>query len=391
MKQGQKPIHIQRWAPADYHNDEHVRLLKARRDYLTLTFYRHFLDASYTSGGDLPADPEALSAIVEMRKRDVETALRFCVGRLLFPDGDRLYQSRVRRDVQSELKFREEQRGRGAVSASKRWDSTTIPGTRAQRLSAARAIGRHTDEEWEALLDVCGRVCLKCGAAEADLYGQQLTKDHILPISIGGSDAISNLQPKCRNCNTRSHKDQVDLRPTWWAERLTKRLTERINEDTERLTGMPNPPSPSPAPTPITDPSPNLSPDGERDEQADQGASADEEAPRAVGTNPRALGTNLRATRASQVEQLVRIWLRLASVANGQMQDQPPLDARDRIKATLRAGTPFWQVAASISEQVRDSLLAVGRLNTAAKWPPDGWLEDTEPEVPPPRDGAAEG
>lgn len=115
MKGGQTPIHIQRWASADYHADEHVRVLKARRDYLTLTFYRHFLDHSFTAGGDLPADSEALAAIVEMPQQDVEKALAFCLGRLVFQGGDRLYQHRVQRDVAEELRFRAEQSERGKL------------------------------------------------------------------------------------------------------------------------------------------------------------------------------------------------------------------------------------------------------------------------------------
>jgi hypothetical protein len=109
MKGGKTPIHRQAWYPTDYHADEHVRLLKARRDYRTLTFYRHFLDASFLAGGDLPADPEALAAVVEMPRKDVEQALSFCLGRLITQDGARLYQKRIRRDVTAELEFRSSQ------------------------------------------------------------------------------------------------------------------------------------------------------------------------------------------------------------------------------------------------------------------------------------------
>lgn len=115
MKGGQTPIHIQRWAAADYHADEHVKLLKARHDYRALTFYRHFLDQSFMSGGDLPANPEALAAVLEMPKRDVEKALAFCLGRLVFLEGDRLYQRRVKRDVIDELAFRGAQSARGKL------------------------------------------------------------------------------------------------------------------------------------------------------------------------------------------------------------------------------------------------------------------------------------
>src|SRR5262245_18884127 len=65
------------------------------------------------SGGDLPADPEALSAVVRMPIRDVEAALSYCLGRLIEQDGDRLYQKRVRAEVQSELEYRRDQSALG--------------------------------------------------------------------------------------------------------------------------------------------------------------------------------------------------------------------------------------------------------------------------------------
>lgn len=39
--------------------------------------------------------------------------------------------------------------------------------------------------------------CLHCGS------GERLTLDHIYPYSLGGSDAIENLQTLCRPCNSR--------------------------------------------------------------------------------------------------------------------------------------------------------------------------------------------
>jgi hypothetical protein len=127
MKGGKVPIHLQRWAPQDYHLDEHVRLLKARRDYRTLTFYRHFLDHSFTSGGDLPADPEALAAIVEMPTKDVKTSLAFCLGRLLTQDGDRLHQKRVLREVAEELEYRELQADRGRLGGRPKTKAVAKP------------------------------------------------------------------------------------------------------------------------------------------------------------------------------------------------------------------------------------------------------------------------
>lgn len=113
MKGGQTPIHIQRFAPADLHDDEHVKVLESKRDYRTLTFYRCFIDYSFMGGGDLPSDPSVLAAIVHMPRRDVVAALQFCLGKLVHEDGDRLYQKRVRREVLRELRYRRRQSNLG--------------------------------------------------------------------------------------------------------------------------------------------------------------------------------------------------------------------------------------------------------------------------------------
>lgn len=59
------------------------------------------------------------------------------------------------------------------------------------------AEGSHTLEEWQELKDRNGNVCVSCKQQK------KLTKDHIIPLSKGGSDYITNIQPMCRNCNSR--------------------------------------------------------------------------------------------------------------------------------------------------------------------------------------------
>jgi 5-methylcytosine-specific restriction endonuclease McrA len=54
----------------------------------------------------------------------------------------------------------------------------------------------HTKLEWEQLLIKTGNICLCCKEKK------KLTKDHIIPLSKGGTDQISNLQPLCQDCNT---------------------------------------------------------------------------------------------------------------------------------------------------------------------------------------------
>lgn len=79
---------------------------------------------------------------------------------------------------------------------------------RAQRLREARQKGTHTKAEWFALCRRYDWRCVECGGYCR--YGPQ--KDHIVPLFMGGSDGIENLQPLCKPCNTRKGPDTRDWR-----------------------------------------------------------------------------------------------------------------------------------------------------------------------------------
>jgi len=67
-------------------------------------------------------------------------------------------------------------------------------------LRASRKLEKfHTDEEWNALLAKHGGRCVICGSTK------RIERDHIIPLSKGGTDDIGNIQPLCKTCNCRKN------------------------------------------------------------------------------------------------------------------------------------------------------------------------------------------
>ena len=67
--------------------------------------------------------------------------------------------------------------------------------------------GAFTDIEWATLKEHYHFRCLCCGKS-----GVRLTPDHVLPLSMGGTSDISNIQPLCRSCNSRKNARYIDYR-----------------------------------------------------------------------------------------------------------------------------------------------------------------------------------
>ena len=57
----------------------------------------------------------------------------------------------------------------------------------------------HTLEQWIELKEKHNNICIFCKEEK------QLTKDHIIPLSKWWSDYIENIQPLCKNCNSKKH------------------------------------------------------------------------------------------------------------------------------------------------------------------------------------------
>lgn len=59
--------------------------------------------------------------------------------------------------------------------------------------------GTHTVQQWLAKRALFGECCFYCG------FERKLERDHIVPLSRGGSNDIKNIIPACRSCNARKH------------------------------------------------------------------------------------------------------------------------------------------------------------------------------------------
>lgn len=67
--------------------------------------------------------------------------------------------------------------------------------------------GKFTGTEFLALCERFGNRCLDCG-----VVGVDLTVDHVIPLSKGGSNGIENIQPLCHGCNVKKSDQTIDYR-----------------------------------------------------------------------------------------------------------------------------------------------------------------------------------
>lgn len=73
--------------------------------------------------------------------------------------------------------------------------------------------GKHTAKEWRKLVSYFEYKCVSCR-----LKPKKLEKDHVIPVSVGGSNSIENIQPLCRACNCKKRNNYIDYRKTFTHE-----------------------------------------------------------------------------------------------------------------------------------------------------------------------------
>lgn len=80
-------------------------------------------------------------------------------------------------------------------------------GRRVSKANKRGAVGSLSLDQWRTLCVYYGNKCLRCGKQG------RLDMDHVVPISMGGSAYVDNVQPLCRSCNSFKNDRVIDYRP----------------------------------------------------------------------------------------------------------------------------------------------------------------------------------
>jgi len=82
-------------------------------------------------------------------------------------------------------------------------------------------VGNFTDKEWAEVKAKFSNTCLRCNKREPRIV---LTADHVIPLSLGGSNTIDNIQPLCKSCNSVKRCDTTDYRIDFYRNYLVSPL-----------------------------------------------------------------------------------------------------------------------------------------------------------------------
>ena len=78
-----------------------------------------------------------------------------------------------------------------------------------------RSSGDYSITDWERLLNECRFRCGACGRLEnREDPLSKLTPDHVIPVVLGGTNTIDNIQVLCYSCNSSKQGKTIDFRET---------------------------------------------------------------------------------------------------------------------------------------------------------------------------------
>ena len=126
-------------------------------------------------------------------------------GNIPWNTGLKGFRLGVKRTEEEKRKISESHKGeknynwKGGISGTKEYVAFYRHRRRAKERNAS---GTHTIADWEVLKDKFNFKCPACGKKEPEIT---LSQDHIVPLSRGGSNDISNIQPLCLSCNSKKH------------------------------------------------------------------------------------------------------------------------------------------------------------------------------------------
>jgi 5-methylcytosine-specific restriction endonuclease McrA len=101
----------------------------------------------------------------------------------------------------------------GSAASKKKWKvkngALVAHYQRVRRARVRGGGGQYTLQEWNNLKFAYDYMCLCCKRSEPEI---KLVADHVNPVSRGGSNDISNIQPLCSSCNSQKYISTIDYR-----------------------------------------------------------------------------------------------------------------------------------------------------------------------------------
>lgn len=125
------------------------------------------------------------------------------------PEAAKEYQRRWRAKNTPKTSASWKKRNTERKAIDPEYAKTRLEYRRSRTLRLKGVGGSHTVAEWEALKVATGNKCLCCGVSGDET---ELTRDHVLPITKGGTDNIDNIQPLCLSCNAKKQANHIDYR-----------------------------------------------------------------------------------------------------------------------------------------------------------------------------------